>query len=457
MTRTDWANTWGDLGGATYDWGSTMHQQGVNVAIDQNTWLGTVDNLQGKYSVGGAMEAYYPPANKTTPSEFGAMSESLWNMVSQHVQNYGGISKQALINSWGDLGGAMYDYMQGIGAVDARGGVTMPDKASFAQNADYLAKTYAPGGSQGFIYKLAPTPQGQIDQANLAYLNQQIENAKAQGLISAATAAQIQASIANMPTAAQAQAQINQQLANLQAQGAVSTANAALINAQIANLPTQAQAQAQIQGQINLINQQIEALKTQGLIDQATADKIKAEIANMPTPEMAQAKYKAEINNLVSTGQLTQAQAGLATAQTAQIGAEMQANPRDWTKSWFYQQNMQPPVYGDEAREMPAPGALPGRTAPPVPPWLSAITENKALPAFSGQSDTLGTFPIKAPSPNQVSAKVFNAMAPSEVSGLEGLASSSGWFWPDFIKKMIASQQRQPGIGANPVLQWGGF
>ena len=205
----------------------------------------------------------------------------------------------------------------------------------------------------------------------------------------------------------------------------------------------------------------------------------------MPTPEMAKAKFNAEITNLVNAGQLTQAQAGLVTAQTAQIGAEIQANPRDWVKAWYYQRGLPLPEGAVAASgtpaflgppietggpEMPRPGGLPGRGGPPIPsggpvvgqgpptpPWLSDILQNKAAPAFSGQSGTLGSFPIPAPSPNQVSAKVYNAMAPSEVSGLEGLASSSGWFWPDYIKKMYASQQRQPGIGANPVPTWGGF
>lgn len=493
LDKNDYMAQWGDLGGAMYDWGKQMYATGAfsgqigtpGTNITEDIWGGQVDTLSTKYPVGGVMAPYYPP--KPAPqSEFGAMGAALFDMVSQHVKNFGGITKQALINSWGDLGGAIHDYLRGIGSLDGRDGVTnLPDKASFIQNADYLAKTYEPGGGQGFIYKLAPTPQGQIDAANLAYLNQQIENAKKQGLISDATAAQLQASIANMPTAAQAQAQINQQLANLQAQGAVSAANAALINAQIANLPTQAQAQAQIQGQIDLLNQQIEALRKQGLIDQATADKINAEIANMPTPEMAKAKFNAEITNLVNAGQLTQAQAGLVTAQTAQIGAEIQANPRDWVKAWYYQRGLPLPEGAVAASgtpaflgppietggpEMPRPGGLPGRGGPPIPsggpvvgqgpptpPWLSDILQNKAAPAFSGQSGTLGSFPIPAPSPNQVSAKVYNAMAPSEVSGLEGLASSSGWFWPDYIKKMYASQQRQPGIGANPVPTWGGF
>ena len=624
LTRDDFTAQWGDLGATIYDWGKNLTSQDPNAWQDygktEGVFEGMVDQLAGAHPVGGAMGQYYPQATPL-PSQFGDMAEALYDLISRHVQANGGISRQALINSWGDLGLAAYDYMNNTTGNPNNG--IIPDKAAFIKIVDYLANTYAPGGTQGFIYKPAQTPQGQIDAATLALLNQQIANARSSGAFTDAQAAQLQAQIANMPTVAQAQALVGQNLDNARAQGLISDANLAIAKANLANMPTPGQAQAQIQGQINLLNQQIDNARIQGLIDQATADKIKADIANMPTVAQAQAliaqnienarsqglvtqatadKIKADIalaiaqfeqqgqqfevgasgymgpnlakmgaslmsdvqaqfasagalhwgalirdwgENLaratwtelvkrgamaqngtptgaldaqsfsqwasstmsvyppegqkggalaqpqptldrqrieadikatldririaetqgnaqlalderkrvdalqIALGQLGQQEAGITgyyggqpTFAREQYGTELKANPRDWVKSWFFQRNQQ------------APAQAAGVT---VPPWLNDIAQNKAAPAFSGQSATLGNFPLQAPAPNQVGAKVFNNMAPSEQAGLEGLASSSGWFWPDYIKKMYASQQRQPQIGANPTPQWVGF
>ena len=452
LTRQDYVAQWGDLGGAIYDWGNTLSQSDPNayakIISVEGTFEGQVDQMSGQYNVGGAMGRFYP---RTTPEPisgpYGAMSRAVWDTIDYAVRNNGGISRGDLEYAWGELGGQLYDYMKAGLGQDPDAGL-IPNQASLMAAVDRLANTYPPAGAQGSAWRLGPTGQGKIDAANLALLNQQIANAVTLGAFNQAQADQLKAQIANMPTVEQAQGLISQNLDNARTQGLINETNLAIAKANLANMPTQAQAQAQI-------NAEIDNLVKQGVLVQAQADQIKAQIANMATPEMARAKFDTEVANLVSQGKLTDAQANLASAQTAEIGAGIQANPRDWAKAWFYQRNLQPP-------NVPEPGVTPQGTptpspAPTVPPWLQDIAQNRPAPAFSGQSGILGTFPIPSPAPNQISASVYNAMAPSEQAGLEGLASSSGWFWPDFIKKMLASQQRQPAIGTNPVVNWAGF
>lgn len=145
----------------------------------------------------------------------------------------------------------------------------------------------------------------------------------------------------------------------------------------------------------------------------------------------------------IQLGQLGQQEAGITgyysgqpTFAREQYETQLKVNPRDWTQAWAYQRGKDP------------------NAQLTVPPWLQNVAQNRPSALFQGTTGGLGTFPIKAPDPNQISASTWNTLAPSEQEGAMGLASSSGWYIPDYIKQMQNSWQRQRNV--QPANIWTG-
>lgn len=438
-TREDWLATWGDLGGAMYDWGKTMYDQNLGDSVTEDAFQMQINNLGATSPIGGAVGKFYaPPTTQdqepTAQQDFGMAADEMFRLIGNHVNVYGGMTREALSNSWGDLGGAVYDWLRGQGILDSRSMLvqSLPDPARFKEIVSYMAYTYKPGGSQGFPFSLAPNAQ-QKQQDWLNAYNQKVFEAEE---------ANRQAQLALQ--------QGNQALAQQQfglAQKAQADANA-LAYAQMAQQGQQFGAQlaqqgqqfnvgasGYIDGQKTLDRQRIEA------DIQATNERIR--IAEQQGNAQLALDERKRIDALqIALGQLGQQEAGITgyyggqpTFAREQYSTELKANPRDWVKAWTYQRGQNP------------------NTPMVVPPWLQNVYQNKPSAGFQASSGGLGDFPIKAPDPNQINAKTWNTLAPSEQEGLLGLASSSGWWAPDYIKQLQNSWTKQ---NVRPADMWAG-
>ncbi len=455
LTRDDYTNTWGDLGAAVYDWGAQLYNQGLGADVqDFDSFSNTVDQIGTKYPVGGALGQYFaPPApGPGVQGTFGSLGSDMYQWANDFKTRNGGRapSAQDFQNAWGDVGLQMANWVNGMGV--------WPDEQSFATRADYLANTYTPGGSIGFAYQGAPTAGQEYQDWYKGYQEKQAEATQA---------------FQNAQIALQ---QGNQQLAQQQlalAQKAQADANA-IAQQQLAQQGQQfnTQQSGYINGQATVDRQRMEAD-----ID-ATKERIRI-AEEQGNAQLALDERKRLDALQIALGQQGIQEAGVtgyygggSTFARQQFEADLNANPRDWVKAWMYQRGQQPagtrttqpatqPVMlgsGEATRTPPTGQAVvmgeQGQGGTRVPSWLQSIQTNTPMAQFQGTSGSLGTFPIKAPDPNQINAKTWNRLNPSEQEGLAGLASSSGWYIPDYIAAMQKSFTKQ-NTQATPT--WGGF
>ena len=481
LTREDYVNSWGALGGAVYDWGAQLYQSGMgNTVRNEDAFTGMADQLLAKNPVGGAIGSMYAApsggAGSGTGYIFGELGNDMYRYYMQVQLGITGgeraiMARKQMVDSWGELGGRLWDWAQQQQGMFG----AAPDQATFAARADYMALTTAPAGSWGSSYQAAPPSQ--YDQAIIDNLikqgkltEAQIAQLVRQGKLTEAQAAQI---IQNM----------KMQEAELAANprdwikawyyqrgetppgappGPTGAAGSGInprtgrpwtLEEQNPTLPggppgaTTGKPMPILPGDYGGAAPPApwlsETLPPGALSPKPTTQPYIAPNAASATPggyyydENGKVEYNAVLTVPSPPGAGPTAGTGGAGPTAGPTTADFSfLNPRDVARAEGL---------------FDRPQARQNYLLRNAPPWIRDLLLGKPVP-----ENRLGTFPLAMVNPNQITAAEFNRLRPSELSGMQALASSSGWMFPDYITAMMKSQTRQPGMAASPV-SWGGF